>query len=227
MSTFDDFSDKIIDKIVKYQNKINNNYKKIYYPIFSIFLIFPILSTIGLLLVYQNHPCMRILLHIVFQFQSFFTLIICLIGVFLGIISIIGKDLINVFNYSISTDNLKNDNPIIIKGNGREYLNTCFNLNGDLSEVIGLNEDSKVNFLNELYLLDDTIKNNISLIESLTLDTQNLYNEYKNNFFDITNVNYYNNDKIKYIKNILNDLRKFTDASFDENYIFDFMNYRE
>ena len=221
MSTFNVFSDKIIEEIVKYQIKINNNYKKIYYPLFSIFLIFPILNSIGFFLVYQNHPCMRILLHIVFHFQNFFTSIICLIGIFLGIISVMGKDIINVFNYSISTDNLINENPIIIKGNGREYINTCFNLNGHLSEVIGLNKDSKVNFLNELYLLDDTIKNNISLIESLTLDTQNLYNEYKNNFFDITNVNYYNNDKIKYIKNILNDLRKFTDASFDENYILE------
>ena len=221
MSTFDDFSDKIIDKIVKYQNKINNNYKKIYYPIFSIFLIFPILSTIGLLLVFFDNLCMRILLHIVFQFQSFFTLIICLIGVFLGIISIIGKDLINVFNYSISTDNLKNDNPIIIKGNGREYLNTCFNLNGDLSEVIGLNEDSKVNFLNELYLLDDIIKNKISLMKSLTLNTDNLYNEYNKNYFDITNINYYINDTKKYINDILIDLRKFTDASFNNNYILE------
>ena len=229
MFTFNDFSDNILEELIKYQNQINKNFNKVFFPIFLLFLFFTLLlSIIGFFLIFKPQiSFMKILFHIVLQFQIILTLITFLIGIFLGILSFIGKDFINVFYYATSTENLYNENPIILKGKATKYINSCFNYNSDLSEEIGLNsENSNVDSLSEIYLFDFNFKKQISFLESLTFKTEILYNDFKKNNSDITNVNYYLNDKQYYIQDILNEIRKFTDFSFNNNYILKSNKYK-
>ena len=82
----------------------------------------------------------------------FFILIIIIIGVIFGIISFVSKDSVGVMEYIISSENLnKKNNALAIKGDGSDYLNTCFNYDGQLKKVLNLNSSSIIDNLNILY----------------------------------------------------------------------------
>ena len=77
------------------------------------------------------------------------------IGIFFSLIGIISKDGVGVMQYVTGEDNLnKTSDALVIKGNGAEYLNICFNGNGDLQNVLDLNtnnNDSATGDLSKLY----------------------------------------------------------------------------
>ena len=50
---------------------------------------------------------------------------------------VLGDDLVNVISFLISEDNLGSDKDTIILGNVKQYLNKCFNDDGNILEELG------------------------------------------------------------------------------------------
>ena len=68
-------------------------------------------------------------------------ILIFLLGGILGIVGVLLTDGIDVFNYSIHKENLiESNDPIIFTGeSARDYINICFNDNGNIIEELEIN----------------------------------------------------------------------------------------
>lgn len=76
---------------------------------------------------------------------------ICMIALFLvgSLFTLFGKmgeDMISVFAYLVSEENLGQTNETILFGDVKKYLNKCFNGDGDILSELGFNMDSMKNF---------------------------------------------------------------------------------
>jgi hypothetical protein len=69
-------------------------------------------------------------LHFFWIILGLLTIVIFILGVIFGVISFVGKDGVQVFNFIFSTENLSNANPVIITDKtAGNYLNVCLNSN--------------------------------------------------------------------------------------------------
>ena len=129
--------EKIYDILHDYINKL---VRQILYPISGFFLI---ISIINMLLLYiyinkKNHT-MRIIYHIISNFEMLIAIIFGLFGVFLMGVAIFGFDLKSVFHFIISSRNIESKNPILFSDNNlpdlleqNKYINKCINGDGNL-----------------------------------------------------------------------------------------------
>ena len=95
-------------------------------------------------------------------------------GSWFTISGVLGDDLVNVISYIISEDNLGQDKDTIILGNVKQYLNRCFNDDGNILSELGFKAQMEsFEKLKETQLVLEEIKNQFS-------DKLNkfVYNEY-------------------------------------------------
>ena len=232
-NTFIDLAKDILNDLYDYQNTYNKYSKKINFLVFGLLLLCSILISIGLFLFkIKNIPCMRFLIHITWYFNMFFILIIIIIGVIFGIISFVSKDSVGVMEYIISSENLnKKTNALAIKGNGSEYLNICFNYDGQLKKVLNLNSSSIIDNLNILYeyksIIDLYYYNLSSFIDWYT----NLTVMYSYNYTYPSSkkgYKFYNGTSYSNLLNVLLQLRNYTDLNYNnqlEEYNINFNHY--
>jgi hypothetical protein len=70
----------------------------------------------------------RFILHILWIILSLLALVLFILGVIFGVVSIVGKDGVDVFNFVFSAENLSAAKPVIIgEGTAGKYLNICLN----------------------------------------------------------------------------------------------------
>ena len=132
------------------------------------------------------------------------------IGVGIGIIGNLVKDLTNVVEFISGSENLRSDNPMIFgKTNVTNYLDVCLNGDGNLARELKLEKnfdyiDNITNITDESYdLTNETSNTTSSIINDYINIIENLLKDYLNiQYINIDNNTYYNlNEKLNEINN--------------------------
>jgi len=113
-------------------------------------------------------------------------------GSWFTIAGVLGDDLVNVISFIISEDNLGPDKDTIILGNVKQYLNKCFNDDGNILENLGFDTQMEsFETLKQTQLLIEEIKNQFT-------DKLNkfVYNEYLEELNDRVD---FNSDEFKLV----------------------------
>ena len=192
--TFNDFSSDILNDWLKYQDYINDYANTIFYALTGVLMFFGIVGFICVFFytITDKCNCLRIILHIVWNFLALFTFIIMLLGSIFGLLGIVGTDGVGVISYIFGEDNLiKSGEPIILTGDTGIYINTCVNGNGDLAEQLGLkNQGEGLEQIENLYKLEKTMNNITNTFAELNGNLKTLANleeEISNQEKDISN----------------------------------------
>ena len=168
-STFDDLSSNIFDEIIKYQNYINDYSDLAFYVLTGIFMFF---GVVGFLCTFffvlcEKCQCIRIFLHILWNFLAFFSFILMLLGGIIGLVGTVLTDGVGVLDYVVSSENLtpqeESISPIILSGESLDYINTCLNGDGNLYDKFGLKDSSNID---QLYLMNKKVAEYGALVSS-------------------------------------------------------------
>lgn len=222
--TFLDLENNVLNDWYEYQKNYNKHSDIGILILFGILLLFPLISFIGLLLFCViNCQCARFMVHFSWILDMILIFFLVFVGIFFSLIGIISKDGVGVMQYVTGKDNLnKTSDALVIKGNGAEYLNICFNGNGDLQNVLDLNtnnKDSATGDLSKLYDYKDQVDNvteELYTIKSWNSENSLIqkYEEYKNN------LGYYENNNYKTLNETLKKLRYYTDGTINSSVDF-------
>ena len=125
---------------------------------------------------------LKSLIHIFWNILALITFVVLFLGSIFSLIGTAGKDLVSVFEFVVSADNLGQENPVLLEG-APSYLTNCINGNGDIVEELNLNMDSIEN-------IDELNKASTQIGEAKTkaddlLSGLYAYNQYKKQYEDI------------------------------------------
>ena len=185
------------------------------YFIFCIVLFFllPIYS-------FLNKKIIQKFLNVFWNYLFLLIILSFLLGSFLIFISNLSKDLIIFMNENLKLDNNKNYtkifNNIKIDSNSLQFnkniLNQCLNNNGDLSDILGLNNEFSLKLNKILEEFSQNI-NNLKSIKKNTIIKQ--FMNYLNNFITdyslSTNETIHKNSDINFMLNEITELTNNTD----------------
>jgi hypothetical protein len=103
--------------------------------------------------------CFRFCLHLFWIILGLFVFILFLVGVVFGVVSVIGKDGVQVFNFIFSSQNLNSDSPkVITDRTAGKYMDVCLNKNGDLAkDAFGDSLSGNTQNLEKLYNVSNTL----------------------------------------------------------------------
>ena len=175
----------IADKIIEKADDIDTKGHIIYPLFFSLLIIFCASIIIFMLLlcccsgeVCTNLTCFqcffKYFLHIFWNIMALIMFILFMGGSLFTITGVLGNDLVNVISFIISKDNLDPDKDTIILRNVKQYMNKCFNDDGNILNELGF--DSRMESFEKLkqaQLQIEEIKNHF-------IDKKNkfVYNDY-------------------------------------------------
>ena len=165
-STFTDLADDVLDDWVKYQDYVNDYANLIFYILTGLMMAFGVAGFICTFFYasFDKCQCLRIILHFVWNFLALFTFILLLLGSVFGLLGTIGSDGVGVMEYAF-TDNLKDEDPIIIKGDALDYVDTCISGDGNLYSKFNLADNA--DDINKIYNLNKELDTYSTLISNL------------------------------------------------------------
>ena len=176
-------ADEIIDKADDVDKK-----GKLVYTLFFIFLMLLCAAIVVFMLLLcccsgelcTNLSCCqcfcKFFLHFFWNLMAFIMFILFMGGSMFTISGTTGGDLVKVVSYLVSEDNLGPDKDTIILGKVKQYLNQCFNHDGNILIELGLDENSMQPFekLKEAQIKLEEYKNQFN-----DLLFKFVYSEYK------------------------------------------------
>ena len=176
-------ADEIIDKADDVDKK-----GKLVYTLFFIFLMLLCAAIVVFMLLLcccsgelcTNLSCCqcfcKFFLHFFWNLMAFIMFILFMGGSMFTISGTTGGDLVKVVSYLVSEDNLGPDKDTIILGKVKQYLNQCFNHDGNILIELGLDENSMQPFekLKEAQIKLEEYKNQFN-----ALLFKFVYSEYK------------------------------------------------
>ena len=200
---FKSLKNLISDKIIEKADNIDKKGRIIYALFFSILIILCGAIIIFMLLlcccsgeVCTNLTCFqcffKYFLHIFWNIMAVIMILLFLGGSMFSISGVLGNDLVNVISFLISEDNLGQGKDTIILGNVKQYLNKCFNSDGNILNELDF--DAKMEFFEKLKQTQLQIEE----IKNQFIDKRNkfVYNEYLE---ELNNRVEYNSPELKLI----------------------------
>jgi hypothetical protein len=123
---------------------------------------------------------LKFLIHILWNILALITFFTLFLGFIFTLLGTVGKDLISVFSFLVSKENLDKGKDALLLGEAAEYLNTCIDGTGDLKKSLNLNIDS-MDYIENLKNASDKLR---ILKENTTelLKKKIAYNTYKTDF---------------------------------------------
>ena len=158
-SEFKSLENLFSDYIFKHADDIDKKGRVIYALFFSLLIIFSAAIIVFMLLlcccsgkVCTNLTCFqyffKYFLHVFWNIMALIMFILFMGGSWFTLAGTIGGDLVNVISFLISKDNLGEDKDTIILGNVKQYLNKCFNDEGNILNELGFH--SNMNYFEKL-----------------------------------------------------------------------------
>ena len=217
-----DLEDKYIIDAITYLDDYIIKYIRIYILFFIIVLAFGVLGLITLSLYVHTCTCIKCLYVILWNIESLFMIILVLIGVSFGLVNTFSQNIVAAVNYGTSLENLNSTDPIIFK---KIDLNTCFNGDGTINDVINLNSSSNIYFkkllllkpnvdevIQEINQQNNALKDAFESLNNIINNTDNLYNKYdikeENSIIDVINCRFMKNDINIFIDEIKDNLKE-------------------
>ena len=168
------------DYIFKHADDVDKKGRVIYTLFFSLLIILCAAIIVFMLLlcccsgkVCTNLTCFqcffKYFLHIFWNIMALIMFILFMGGSWFTIAGTIGGDLVNVISFLISKDNLGENKDTIILGNVKQYLNKCFNDEGNILNELGFHS-------NMIYF--ENLKKSLIQIEEI----KNQFNDKLNKF---------------------------------------------
>ena len=204
------------DKLPQYYNTFMKYGNKLFSFLFIYFMCIGIGNIFSIFIfVTLDFKIIRLPIFFFWNIENIIMIISFIFGLIFNLLYLEGKDGRDIISYSLTSYNLNKDG-IIFKGEGKKYLNICLNDYGDLQNAFELNNEELM-IINDLYNYFSLIKKNVDSTKEL----KNI--KYEIEYFEkyiqnIENSYFYINDTKKDLKNILNELRKYTDGLFEGNY---------
>ena len=203
------------DYIKENADSIDKKGKIIYALFFSLLVIFSVAITVLMLLlcccsgkVCTNLTCFqcffKYFLHVFWNVMALIMFLLFMGGSLFTMAGRVGEDLVGAISFIISKDNLDADKNTIILGNVKNYLNKCFNGDGNILTELGFEtEMGKFKELKESKLkMED-------FIDQFKDKTKKfVYNEYLEEYNDRIN---YNTLDLKLIGSSSSDIISFSD----------------
>ena len=203
------------DYIKENADSIDKKGKIIYALFFSLLVIFSVAITVLMLLlcccsgkVCTNLTCFqcffKYFLHVFWNVMALIMFLLFMGGSLFTMAGRVGEDLVGAISFIISKDNLDADKNTIILGNVKNYLNKCFNGDGNILTELGFEtEMGKFKQLKESKLkMED-------FIDQFKDKTKKfVYNEYLEEYNDRIN---YNTLDLKLIGSSSSDIISFSD----------------
>ena len=183
-SKFNELSENVGDKWLKYEDKVDEYGKKYTKIAFSIIMglcaILLALIILNCLMCCPLSCLIRILIHILWNVMYLLAIISFILGTLTGLLGLIGKDGSSIVHFTISKKNLESEKPFLLgKDDTTNYINTCVNGDGNLKEAFDVGEI--MDDLDELYQIKDTIKGYRETInDNNTLFTIDYINSFSN-----------------------------------------------
>ena len=157
---FNSLKTLISDKIIEKADDIDKYGNLIYTLFFTLLMIFCAAIVVFMLLLCccsgemcTNLSCCqcfcKFFLHFFWNLMAFIMFILFMGGSLFTISGTVGDDLVNVVSYLTSEDNLGPDKNTIILGNVKQYLNRCFNYDGNILTQLNL-VDNDMNYFENL-----------------------------------------------------------------------------
>ena len=184
--SFKTIKETIAGNIVKKADNLDKNGRLAFKLIYSLLIIMDAgIATLMLLLCFCSGKictccsCTRcfckLFIHLLWNFMALFMICLFLIGSLFTLLGKVGEDMMSVFAYLVSEENLGPGSDTILLGDVKQYLNKCFNYDGDISRELGLTSDMKTAFEN--------IKSNELKLEEIKNEFNDkkhafVYNEY-------------------------------------------------
>jgi hypothetical protein len=169
--------------------------------------------------------CIRFLMHLFWIIVTLLTIVTFIAGSVFGITGQIAKDLVPLFNFIFSNNNLMIDRYIITNPDTAENLNICINYGGDIAGQVFNLQNSQVDYLNRLYQSVITMKNyqqiimnNIQTSQSIPSGKTYLASLAKDiSILSITASGYFDsNPDLPY--GLLQEMNKWTDSSLSTTF---------
>ena len=146
----------ISDQIIEKADDIDKKGKLFYTLFFTFLMIFcaAIIVFMFLLCLCSGELCTNLtccqcfckfFLHFFWNLFALIMFVLFMGGCLFTISGTLGDDLVNVISYLTSKDNLEGDDTIIL-GNVKQYLNQCFNYDGNILTQLGLYNNEIENF---------------------------------------------------------------------------------
>ena len=88
----------------------------------------------------------KFFIHILWNVMAICMIFLFLVGSLFTISGVVGEDMMSVVAYLVSEDNLGENSDTILFGEVKNYLNKCYNDNGDILAELGLNVDNMNHF---------------------------------------------------------------------------------
>jgi hypothetical protein len=95
--------------------------------------------------------------HFVWLFLIIITVISFIVGAFSGMVGLISQDLVPVFNFIFSNNNLLHDRYIIKNKPVADFINVCLNGDGNIGSQLFNLENTDFRYLSKLYLYSSLI----------------------------------------------------------------------
>ena len=153
---FNSLKQLISDQIIEKADDIDKKGKLVYTLFFTFLMIFcaAIIVFMFLLCLCSGELCTNLtccqcfckfFLHFFWNLFALIMFVLFMGGCLFTISGTLGDDLVNVISYLTSKDNLEGDDTIIL-GNVKQYLNQCFNYDGNILTQLGLYSSEMDNF---------------------------------------------------------------------------------
>ena len=222
-----DLENKYLNDAYSFLNDYILKYCQLYILLFILVIAFGILGLLFLSAYVHKCQCIKCFYIILWNIEEIFIIIIVLIGVALGLLSVLSQNIIAVIQYSTTPENLNNSNPIVFNENISDIVNECFNEKGNLSEIIQKNSSSLQTFDKLLELKEsventikqlkdnDNLKKGFLTLQSIINNTDKIYNNYINNsVYDIIDCKFMKND-INILIDVVNEDLKETSRKLE------------
>jgi hypothetical protein len=154
---FDKIKILIADNIIKYGDDFDKYGKLTFKLFYSILILMDagIAAFMLLLCFCSGRLCnccccarcfCKFFIHILWNVMAICMIFLFLVGSLFTISGVVGEDMMSVVAYLVSEDNLGENSDTILFGEVKNYLNKCYNDNGDILAELGLNVDNMNHF---------------------------------------------------------------------------------
>ena len=228
--SLESFYEKIIDRWLFYHDIIENfGLSGLFVCYLILILLSFIIPILKYMIMYKNFiKYQKLFRYIIFISLFCYNIIIFfsfIIGGIIGILGNIGTDLMDVVHYTLTYENLKSDNPKIVKSNkGLAYASICIDGDGDLRSVFNLDSEY-ANVFDEMILINEKFKNYTEIL--LNNYTESKINIWKTNItqlqnnFILSNLTDLTINKSIQIKTLYDNLNKYTMRGYYQSCIDD------
>lgn len=199
---FENINDTHLNNYNEYQRKFNK-FISLIVSMQIIIIAYSLIAVIVLVkyVLYKKTNVFQMVLLFMWSILFIFAMVNIFIGVALGIISSLSRDLVGTIQYSFTNKNLNNKTAIFFdktSSQGKSILDLCANDNGNVIKAFNLLESSsqfwQINSLYETVYSLFSFKTELASVNTtltITKDLAGLYNRYKENIQEAIGDDYF------------------------------------